>query len=220
MKKKIYAVTGIFIALIMAGCTGNNAGKMVSVEDDSEEWSRELLTTGTLTADLNKDGVEDIVRMETAEMEGSTYITRFEVILSGIESGFLISETYDASFEKMKMVDIDRDTDEELLILFNSHGAGGQGTHDLYVLWLREDGIAARKTDTVDAVSVSIEPDWNVDGIYDIEKVEHNGEKKLLVRQYMWSDDGHANRVGDLVSVVSYDSESGLLKAEEAWIEQ
>ncbi len=36
---------------------------------------------------------------------------KLEVIVSPLESGFLISDTYDASFEKMKMVDIDQEHD-------------------------------------------------------------------------------------------------------------
>ena len=114
------------------------------------------------------------------------------------------------------------------------------------MLWLKEDGVVARMIDTIDAITVHIEPDWNVDSIYDIDKIEYNGDKKLLVRQYMWGGDEHSNWVGvswststififsneasyvslikkpDSVfdNLVSFDSESGLFKAEEAWIEQ
>ena len=239
MKKNICVILGVFIVLAMAGCNSNsdernsgnseqankedehfNKSQIVFVEDDSATWSRDLWATGMLVTDLNKDGVDDTIHIENTEIEGSQYISKFEVKLSNTESGFLISETYDASFEKMKMVDIDQDTNEELILLFDSHGAGGQGTHDLYVLWLKEDGVVARMIDTIDATTVHIEPDWNVDSIYDIDKIEYNGDKKLLVRQYMWGGDEHSNWVGDLVSIVSFDSESGLFKAEEAWIEQ
>lgn len=233
MKKFLFALMELFLVLIMVSCQAGrdesisqnperiNSSQIVSVEDDSAAWSRDLQTTGMLAADLDGDGVEDTVQIEYTELEGTPYITRFEIILSNSASGFLISETYDASFEKMEMADIDQDTKEEMFLLFDSHGAGGQGTHDLYVLWLKEDGVVARMMDTIDAISVAMEPDWMVDSIYDIEKIDRNGDQKLLVRQYMWDcEGGHSSRVGDLVSIVSFDSESGLFKAEESWIEQ
>lgn len=239
MKNILFSFMGIFIVLIMVSCKANNDERIsenlesvniedeyidnpqiVSVEDDSTVWSKNLLATGMLVADLDNDGVEDTVQIEYTELEGTQYITKFEVIVSNSESGFLISETYDASFVKMKMVDIDQDTKEEMILLFDTHGAGGQGTHDLYVLWLNDDGVVARMIDTIDAITVDLEQNWNVDSIYDIDKISFNGDKKLLVRQYMWGDDEHSNWVGDLVSIVSFDSESGLFKAEESWIEQ
>ncbi len=60
----------------------------------------------------------------------------------------------------------------------------------------------------------------NIDGIYDIEKVEYNKEaEKLLVRQYVYGADGHADGIGDMVSIVCLDYKSGLLKSEQSWLE-
>ncbi len=61
---------------------------------------------------------------------------------------------------------------------------------------------------------------WNMDGIYDIEKVEYNKEaEKLLVRQYVYGANGHVDEIGDMISIVYLDYESGLLKSEQSWLE-
>ena len=73
---------------------------------------------------------------------------------------------------------------------------------------------------TVDGISVHIKETWEMDGIYDIEKAEYNKEaEKLLVRQYVYGENGHVDEIGDMVSIVYFDHKSGLLKSEQSWLE-
>lgn len=140
-------------------------------------------------------------------------------MFSNVKQPFFIEE-YDASFEKLKLLDIDQDGSKEILLLFDTHGAGGNGTHDFYILKYDAEGFYTKVINTVDGISVHIKETWEMDGIYDIEKAEYNKEaEKLLVRQYVYGENGHVDEIGDMVSIVYFDHKSGLLKSEQSWLE-
>lgn len=191
---------------------------IVALYDIADEWSKAVLNEGCLTADFNRDGKDDTLQIEYAEIEGSKYIARFELTLADTAVSFSISN-YDAHFQKMKLYDFDKDGADELVIMFDTLGVGGAGSHEVYVLWLKSDGIIAKQMNYPETRSiVDIEPDWSIDDIYDIEKVKYKGDSKFLVRQYVWGEGGHADGVGALESIVSYDATNNTFIVEEAWL--
>ncbi|MEG1459552.1 MAG: hypothetical protein RSJ40_09620, partial [Acetivibrio sp.] len=60
----------------------------------------------------------------------------------------------------------------------------------------------------------------NIDGIYNIEKIEYKEDIKFLVRQYIWGENGHADTIGDMVSIISFDEEKNSFIVEESWLER
>lgn len=190
------------------------------VEDPCDEWTNTLRETGSLNADLNQDGIEDDIQIEYVEKEGTLYIDRFALSLGECRHSFVIDEidAYIASFQKIELIDLDHDNIDELLLLFDTHGGGGEGTHDLYTLWFHEDGIVAQKMSTEDMIFSMPGEAWNIDDIYDIDKVELEGEEKLLARQYVWGEEGHADQEGTLVSILSYNAKSNQFEIEKCWM--
>lgn len=71
---------------------------------------------------------------------------------------------------------------------------------------------------TTDTSTLEIESSWNIDDIYDIDKIKFEGTEKLLVRQYIWGQNGHADMIGNLISIVSLDGESNIFEIEKTWI--
>lgn len=190
------------------------------INDPCDEWTDTLKETGSLNADLNQDGIEDDIQIEYVEKEGTLYIDRFAVSLGECRHSFVIDEAYDydASFQKLERIDLDHDNIDELLLLFDTHGCGGEGTHDLYTLWFHEDGIAAQKMSTEDMTFSMPGETWNIDDIYDIDKVELEGKEKMLVRQYIWGEEGHADQKGTLVSILSYNARLNQFEIEKCWM--
>lgn len=242
MKKYVLACI-MSVILVIAGCSGQksdkerknknmvyadqriqkeetqNINQITPVMDQADQWSKMILKNNKLKADLNGDGEKDGIKILYKEREGSRYIKKFSLILSNVKQPFFI-EDYEASFEKLELFDIDQDGNREILLLFDTHGAGGNGTHDFYILKYDAEGFHTKVINTVDGISVREKETWNIDGIYDIEKVEYNKEaEKLLVRQYVYGADGHADGIGDMVSIVCLDYKSGLLKSEQSWLE-
>lgn len=191
--------------------------EQLSIMDNADEWSKTLLMSGELEVDLNGDKRADNIKITYVDKEGSQYIKEFKVMLTGQDSPFII-ENYDASFEKMELFDFGKDNVEELVIMFDTHGAGGKGTHDIYVMRL-DSGKASKINSAVEPL-VDIESFWNIDDIYDIEKVKYDGEEKMIVRQYVWGTDGHADAIGDIVSIVSFNQEINSFIADSSWMEE
>ena len=197
-----------------------NEREIIPIIDNADEWSKTLQADGSLVADLNGDSKDDTIQIEYDEKEGSQYIKKIEMVIEDSSNPFILSE-YDASFEKLKLFDFDQDNKNELVIMFDTHGAGGQGTHDIYVLWLNSDEIIAKQMNNpITEDLVDIESTWNIDGIYNIEKVEYKEDIKFLVRQYIWGENGHADTIGDMVSIVSFNEEKNSFIAEESWLER
>lgn len=188
------------------------------ITDECDEWTRSLQEKNELVADFNKDLVEDNIQIVYEEKEGAKYIDRFQFSLGGNEYPFVIDD-YDASFQKIEIIDIDQDGNDELVIVFDTHGGGGQGTHDLYIIRLNTDEILAKKINTIDTSSLKMDSTWNIDDIYDIDKIEFNGNEKLLVRQYVWGENGHSDMIGNLISIVSFNNELNIFLPEKSWME-
>lgn len=186
------------------------------VTDEGTEWSGMLRQDGILTADINQDGQNDVIRIVSQELEGSLYITEFAIELGGDDTVYsLENEYYDASFEKLEWLDMDCDGSREVLFLFDTHGGGGQGTHDIMMF---SDKELVQISSSLEP-AVEIENGAYLDDIYYIEKVLYGEEEKLLVRQYMYGEDGHSDGIGDVVSIVSLDSDTSSLIADVSWIE-
>lgn len=168
---------------------------------------------------MNGDRKDDTIQIVYGEKEGSKYIIKFEIVIADRIGTFTKNE-YDASFEKLKLFDFNQDNENELVIMFDTHGAGGQGTHDIYVLWLNSDEIIAKQMNNPTAEDLAdIESSWTIDGIYDIEKIEYKENIKFLVRQYIWGK-GHADTIGDMVSIVSFNEDKESFMVEESWLER
>lgn len=193
---------------------------ITAVFDKADKWSKTLLSDGKLIADLDGDKKDDTIQIEYKEIEGSKYIKEFEVVLAESNAAYKLND-YDASFEKLKLFDFDNDGVDELVIMFDTHGAGGQGTHEVYVLWLNSGTITAKQLNDPGTEKLEdFELSWNADGIYDIEKIKYKGDTKFMVRQYVWGDGVHANTIGDILSVISFDKESDSFAVEESWLEK
>ena len=164
--------------------------------------------------------MDDLVKITYIELEGSRYIEAFELSLAGLEHTFKIEENpYDASFVKMLLYDFDKDNTDEIMLLFDTHGGGGEGTHDLYMLRQDSGKLTGKKISPYVEDFEYEDSSWTIDGIYDIEKVLQDGEEKLLAYQYVWGAEGHSDAVGNMVSEVSFRKESNSFSAEKSWIE-
>lgn len=205
------------MSLYLTGCAEKNS--IESINSQTSEWTAKLSEAGELEIDLNMDEQADYISLANVNMEGSQLISKFEVAIAGCANNFII-ENYDASFEKLELFDFDGDGLEELIIMFDTHGGGGQGTHDIYVLWLKDTCIEAHKLDTLVELTIDVDASYNIDGVYSFEKVLYNGQEKLLVRQYMWGEEGHADMIGDMVSIVTLSKDRTQFVAEESWIQK
>lgn len=212
----------LLFALYFAGCQAESENvqkEFVPVKDQREEWSKTLNQNGILYADINGDGQDDTVKITYEELEGAQYIADFNVNISGLNGLFTVEEQYDASFIKMILYDVDKDDADELILLFDTHGGGGEGTHDIYILWMGKDGIKKEIINPYVTDIKNAETSWNFDGIYNIEKVEINGEENLLAYQYVWGENGHSDAVGNIISLVSYQSGQNAFSAKQSWME-
>lgn len=223
-KRNLYILTvSAVIMAFLSGCQSkdfSSENETAQIDDPAAEWSRILQNDGILNADINGDGQDDLVKITYIELEGSQYIEAFELSLAGLEHTFKIEENpYDASFVKMLLYDFDKDNTDEIMLLFDTHGGGGEGTHDLYMLWQDSDNLTGEKISPYVEDFEYEDSSWTIDGIYDIEKVLQDGEEKLLAYQYVWGAEGHSDAVGNMVSEVSFRKESNSFSAEKSWIE-
>lgn len=226
MKRSIFTavvLTGMLAACFLEGCgqsDGAESEKAVPITDCTDEWSDTLQQDGILNEDINGDGQSDSIKIDYVELEGSQYIQTFEVSISGGKNTFQIEGPYSASFVKMKQYDFDGDQTDEWIFLFDTHGGGGEGTHDIYMLWQNEDGITGEKINPYVENLKDVDSSWNIDGIYDIEKVQYGKDEKMLAYQYVWGEEGHSDRVGVLISEVRFQKEKKSFAAEKSWLEE
>lgn len=223
-QRNLYILTvSAVIMAFLSGCQSkqfSSENETAQIDDPAAEWSRILQNDGILNADINGDGQDDLVKITYIELEGSRYIEAFELSLAGLEHTFKIEENpYDASFVKMLLYDFDKDNTDEIMLLFDTHGGGGEGTHDLYMLRQDSDNLTGEKISPYVEDFEYEDSSWTIDGIYDIEKVLQDGEEKLLAYQYVWGAEGHSDAVGNMVSEVSFRKESNSFSAEKSWIE-
>jgi hypothetical protein len=183
------------------------------------DWTQTLTETQECTFDLDMDGQSDVIYLTYEKKEGSQYLSRFEVKIADVSEPFLI-ENYDASFEKLEVFDFDQDGTEELIILFDTHGSGGQGTHDIFVLSVKNHFLKIYLMEPNTDRLAGLEDSWEIDEPYMIQRVLYHGNEELLIRQYIWGEQGHSDHVGDLISIVALEKESGRILSKEAWMER
>lgn len=212
----------------------SSASETIMVEDEEGELQitevnkcvHFLHKNGKVLVDANEDGIADTFRIDYVDREGGLYIEEFEFSL-GEGGSFRILEselpyTFNGHIEYIDTFDFNEDEKEELLVMFDTHGGGGQGTHELYVLWLEEDGSIIfdgpiSHVEMPDTVRLELSEEARVDTIYHVQKIEVEGKLCLQVRQYAW-ENFHTDSIGDLVSIVSLEKGSNTLVAEEAWL--
>lgn len=108
---------------------------------ETEQWAGFLNAQGQLIVDVNEDGIEDSFYIEHVIKEGGLYIREFSFTL-GNGDNFMISEgeqdyeDYFGELEKIELLDFDGVGAQELILMFDAHGAGGRGLHEIYVLWM------------------------------------------------------------------------------------
>lgn len=164
------------------------------------------------------DEQEDVINLATEEIEGSQHISRFEVNIAGVSDTFIIQD-YDASFEKLEVFDFNKDGIDELIILFDTHGSGGQGTHDIYVLSIADNSFKIYNIEPKIEGLEDLENSWNIDEPYIIQKVLYNENEEMIIRQYVWGEQGHSDYVGDWISIVFFNEETDCIIPKESWME-
>jgi len=242
MKKIIFAMGIVLLMIICCSCNKTDVGDatektddsiVLPVENDLEEenihqislvsgkaadWTQTLLETQELTVDLNMDNQDDVIYLTYEEKEGSQYISRFEVKFAGVSEAFII-EDYDASLEKLEVFDFNQDKIDELIIIFDTHGSGGQGTHDIFVLSIENNSLRIYNVNPNIEGLVDLEDSWSIDEPYVMQKVLYKGNEEMLIRQYVWGEQGHSDHVGDLISIVSLNKETNDIMPGESWLE-
>ncbi len=215
--KKLYIFLSIFIATVgLSACQQKNNIEIEYLQSEASEYTATLQRENILSHDFNADGEQDCIEIEYINMEGSQYISHFEVQMTGCKNPFVL-EQYDASFQKMELIDFDGDGLQEILLMFDTHGAGGMGTHDIYVLWVEEEDLEVHLVSRDFEPTMRLDESCRLDGIYDIELIMHEGAQKLLAYQYVSGEGGHADQVGNLVSIVTLDKEKKTFEAEKSW---
>lgn len=238
MKKKYGIIGAMLLAAAAAGCQGKQQEEAVipmpiaeekelsekaksygitAVETNWKTWSEELREKSTLTEDFNEDGKPETITISYVVKEGTPYIDQFQVTTKGRESSFVLSD-YNAYLEKIETCDLDGDGSEELLIQFNTWGGGGQGTHDIFALWLNSQEMKSTRINSTAAATEGSQ--WLIDEIYDIQKVMYQGQERLLARQYVSGEEGHSDQVGDWVSVLHYNPKEDSFASENDWLEK
>lgn len=252
MKKKYYILYLLFAlwlsgcsadsSLDTAGSTDTTASELSETivtelyENEDEEDGLKILEVdkcvhtlhknGKVLVDADEDGLADTFYIDYGDREGGLYIEEFGLILGGGGSFRILEserpDTFNGHIEYIDSFDFNEDGKEELLVMFDTHGGGGQGTHELYVLWLEEDGSIISDgpishVEMPDTVRPELSEEARVDTIYHVQKVELEGKLCLQVRQYAW-ENFHTDSIGDLVSIVSLEKGSNKLIAEEAWL--
>ncbi|MBQ7926188.1 MAG: hypothetical protein IJ335_07830 [Lachnospiraceae bacterium] len=94
-----------------------------------------LHKNGKALVDADKDGLADTFRIDYVDREGGLYIEEFEFALGGGGSFRILESelpyTFNGHIEYIDSFDFNEDGKEELLVMFDTHGAGGQDRYYL-----------------------------------------------------------------------------------------
>jgi hypothetical protein len=145
----------------------------IITNEQDEEWFQQLNETGSLTFDLS--GVTVNIQIKMKEMEGSRFIDELKVEFEGYENPFMLNY-YIAHIVDLRTTDSDGDGKRELILFFDSHGNGGQGTHDLFLFTPCENEVA------VEAISNEFEHEFFRDVFYRIGT--YTDDHKVDIRDY------------------------------------
>lgn len=183
---------------------------------------------GTFYKDWNGDGKEDILKIETEEIEGSEIIKVFELALSGSNTVYTI-ENLNYYFIDIIPGNFDNDDDTEILLLFDTRYVGAKGSLGIQLLnfngaeytnLLEDFFLGNEYTVNVqsgknggyfisksDGEEVKITKDYVYDsaigivtGFYLLEVLENNGINYIKIKQYVAGED-KTDHVGDVISV-------------------
>ncbi|MDR0948604.1 MAG: hypothetical protein LBM69_03695 [Lachnospiraceae bacterium] len=155
----------------------------IITNEQDEEWFRQLNETGSVAFELS--GVNVSINIKMKEMEGSRFIDELKVEFEGYENPFMLNY-YIAHIVDLRTTDSDGDGNRELILFFDSHGNGGQGTHDFFLFTPGENEVS------VEAISREYEHEFFRDVFYRIGS--YTDDHKVEIRDYD----------GDLRFVVNY----------------
>ncbi|MDR3310857.1 MAG: M56 family metallopeptidase, partial [Oscillospiraceae bacterium] len=108
------------------------------------EWSDKLLDADNtalydekfLEADFDLDGLTDYIRLRSSDTDtpGEWYTAYLEIGFGGAANPLIRTDWRFHSFEKLGRLDVSGDGAYELLLMFDTHGSGGAGTHEIYIV--------------------------------------------------------------------------------------
>lgn len=192
---------------------------------DTSSWAQLLSDNGVLSVNLDGVKLDDEIILSYEDYEGSQRIRDFYVSLNetnkiGLsENGDKLSdEQRDMTLENVLSFDYNMDLQPEFVFLFDTHGAGGNGTHEAWILWVDDNP----RFEMLDCLKYYAEGEENhtkggLDTLYKIERVEGDNSK-MKTYQYSYLD-GHSDYNGDLVSLVGYDNDNNRLVVLDSWKE-
>ena len=109
---------------------------------NTETWTSELSNQGELIIDLDGNTQDDKIILAYEEIEGERTLKDFYVLIDE-EKVSLFDDTIEVKDEQRHMTledilafDFNEDSKPEYVFLFDTHGAGGNGTHEVYILWM------------------------------------------------------------------------------------
>lgn len=204
----------------------DNEYEVIYTWDNSESDAKSI--SGMLTADWNHDGTEDVINIETEEVEGSEIIKKFELSVSGCDVPYII-ESQEYYFIDAISGNFDSDIDTEIVLLFDMRYAGGNGSLGIQLIDFNgteyvniTDGFFSGYEYFVEVKSgndgsyvisraggekLTIDKDYvyesamgTVTGFYSIEILENDGVNYIRIRQYVAGED-MTDHVGDVICV-------------------
>ena len=204
--KKLLFVTILFVGVMCCACS--RAGEDVS------GWVDLLEQEGKISVDLDGYLGEETIVLTNEEFEGEQRIKELYVLLND-EKVVIPGVITDSSLESIMKFDFDMDEHPEYVFLMDTHGSGGQGTHEAWILWTKKSTF--ERLECLDEFQEG-EQEGGVDSLYHIEYVDGDFSK-MQTYQYTYRD-GHSDYQGDLVSVVAYDTDLGVFQVEDSWVEK
>lgn len=228
------------LATLMLGACGQEA------DFDSSEviFSYNLATNrtnplyGEQTGDWNADGIEDSLRMETEELEGTIYIKKVEINLSGSSSPYVLERLDNYSLLDIVPVNLDQDAETEVLLLFDmdyngangciglqlldyngtiyENCAGGYFTGGKYSVISESDGgllIKGKLGKDMNLEGIN-ESSGTVTGAYAVEIVENENGCYLRLSQYI-AGQFMVDHIGDVVGIYGFENRSLQLMEEK-----
>lgn len=186
---------------------------------------------GEQTGDWNADGIEDSLKIETEELEGTIYSKRAEIYFSGSSSPHVLEGLGNYSLLDIIPVNLDQDEEMEVLLLFDmayngangciglqllnytgtryENCAGGYFTGGKYCLSSESDGRLSVKGKLGKDMNLEgiKESSGTVTGAYAIEIIENEKRCYLRLSQYI-AGQFMVDHIGDVVGIYSFEKNS------------
>ena len=192
---------------------------------DTSTWAKKLLDEGSLTVDLDKNSSDDEIVLSYNDTEENYSIKEFYASINGknkvsLTNDFskLSDEQKDMTLEDIMAFDFNSDLTPEYVFIFDTHGCGGNGSHEAWILW-SNDTPKFEKLSCLDYYKEGEEgKKGGLDTLYKIEHVDGDSSK-MKTYQYTYNE-GHSDYQGDLVSLIEYDTANSQFKVSDSWTEQ